>query len=168
MSKILIVEDDENILELEKDYIEASNMEAQGATNGNDGLELALNNDYDLILLDVMLPGINGFDICKKIRETKNTPVIFVTAKREEIDKISGLGFGADDYIVKPFSPAELVARIKAHINRFPRRGALHPGQRGGDGFCLYRPDAEKIRARHSSAIRRSRLPKRNLRCFIF
>ena len=100
MSKILIVEDDENILELEKDYIEASYMEAQGATNGNDGLELALNNDYDLILLDVMLPGINGFDICKKIRETKNTPVIFVTAKREEIDKISGLGFGADDYIV--------------------------------------------------------------------
>ena len=119
MSKILIVEDDENILELEKDYIEASNMEAQGATNGNDGLELALNNDYDLILLDVMLPGINGFDICKKIRETKNTPVIFVTAKRDEIDKISGLGFGADDYIVKPFSPAELVARIKAHINRY-------------------------------------------------
>ena len=119
MSKILIVEDDENILELEKDYIEASNMEAQGATNGNDGLELALNNDYDLILLDVMLPGINGFDNCKKIRETKNTPVIFVTAKREEIDKISGLGFGADDYIVKPFSPAELVARIKAHINRY-------------------------------------------------
>ena len=85
MSKILIVEDDENILELEKDYIEASNMEAQGATNGNDGLELALNNDYDLILLDVMLPGINGFDICKKIRETKNTPVIFVTAKREDV-----------------------------------------------------------------------------------
>ena len=121
MSKILIVEDDENILELEKDYIEASNMEAQGATNGNDGLELALNNDYDLILLDVMLPGINGFDICKKIRETKNTPVIFVTAKREEIDKISGLGFGADDYIVKPFSLVELEARVQAHLRREER-----------------------------------------------
>jgi len=119
LSKILIVEDDENILELEKDYIEASNMEAQGATNGNDGLELALNNDYDLILLDVMLPGINGFDICKKIRETKNTPVIFVTAKREEIDKISGLGFGADDSLTKPFRVAELRARVAAHLRRY-------------------------------------------------
>ena len=114
MSKILIIEDDENILDLEKDYIEASEMHADGATDGNTGLELALNNEYDLILLDVMLPGINGFEICKKIRETKNTPIIFVTAKRDEIDKISGLGYGADDYIVKPFSPAELVARIKA------------------------------------------------------
>ena len=119
MSKILIIEDDENILDLEKDYIEASEMHADGATDGNTGLELALNNEYDLILLDVMLPGINGFEICKKIRETKNTPIIFVTAKRDEIDKISGLGYGADDYIVKPFSPAELVARIKAHINRY-------------------------------------------------
>ena len=89
------------------------------ALAGAAGLEKALEISPDLILLDVMLPGINGFDICKKIRETKNTPVIFVTAKREEIDKISGLGFGADDYIVKPFSPAELVARIKAHINRY-------------------------------------------------
>ena len=104
MSKILIIEDDENILDLEKDYIEASEMHADGATDGNTGLELALNNEYDLILLDVMLPGINGFEICKKIRETKNTPIIFVTAKRDEIDKISGLGYGADDYIVKPFS----------------------------------------------------------------
>ena len=92
MSKILIIEDDENILDLEKDYIEASEMHADGATDGNTGLELALNNEYDLILLDVMLPGINGFEICKKIRETKNTPIIFVTAKRDEIDKISGLG----------------------------------------------------------------------------
>jgi len=119
LSKILIIEDDENILDLEKDYIEASEMHADGATDGNTGLELALNNEYDLILLDVMLPGINGFEICKKIRETKNTPIIFVTAKRDEIDKISGLGYGADDYIVKPFSPAELVARIKAHISRY-------------------------------------------------
>ena len=119
MSKILIIEDDENILDLEKDYIEASEMRADGATDGNTGLELALNNEYDLILLDVMLPGINGFEICKKIRETKNIPIIFGTAKRDEIDKISGLGYGADDYIVKPFSPAELVARIKAHISRY-------------------------------------------------
>ncbi len=106
LSKILIIEDDENIVGFEKDYIEASEMHADGATDGNTGLELALNNEYDLILLDVMLPGINGFEICKKIRKTKNTPIIFVTAKRDEIDKISGLGYGADDYIVKPFSPA--------------------------------------------------------------
>lgn len=119
MSNILIIEDDENILELEKDYLEASDMTVCATTNGKEGLELALNENFDLILLDVMLPGINGFEICKKIREVKNTPVIFVTAKRDEIDKISGLGFGADDYIVKPFSPGELVARVKAHISRY-------------------------------------------------
>lgn len=119
MSNILIIEDDENILELEKDYIEASDMQAVGTTDGRKGLELALSENFDLILLDVMLPNINGFEICKKIREVKNTPVIFVTAKRDEIDKISGLGYGADDYIVKPFSPGELVARVKAHISRY-------------------------------------------------
>ena len=118
MSKILIIEDDENILDLEKDYIEASEMHADGATDGNTGLELALNNEYDLILLDVMLPGINGFEICKKIRETKNTPIIFVTAKRDELDKISGLGYGADDYIVKPFLPKELIYRVNAILRR--------------------------------------------------
>ena len=118
MSKILIIEDDENILDLEKDYIEASEMHADGATDGNTGLELALNNEYDLILLDVMLPGINGFEICKKIRETKNTPIIFVTAKRDEIDKISGLGYGADDYITKPFNILEVKARLKAIMRR--------------------------------------------------
>ncbi len=119
VSNILIIEDDVNILELEKDYIEASDMQAVGTTDGQKGLELALSGNFDLILLDVMLPNINGFEICKKIREVKNTPVIFVTAKRDEIDKISGLGYGADDYIVKPFSPGELVARVKAHISRY-------------------------------------------------
>lgn len=119
MSNVLIIEDDVNILELEKDYLEANGLTVTGTANGAEGLKLALEDDFDLVLLDVMLPQINGFDICKKIREVKNTPIIFVTAKRDEIDKISGLGYGADDYIVKPFSPPELVARIKAHINRY-------------------------------------------------
>ncbi|MDD6728947.1 MAG: response regulator transcription factor [Eubacteriales bacterium] len=119
MSKVLIVEDDMNILRLESDYLQANGFDTETATDGKAGLELALNGDFDLILLDVMLPEINGFEICKKIRQQKNIPVIFVTAKREEIDKITGLGFGADDYIVKPFSPGELVARVKAHITRY-------------------------------------------------
>lgn len=131
MNNILIIEDDENILDIEKDYIEASGMTAVGTTDGKQGLELALANSFDLILIDVMLPGINGFDICKKIREVKNTPIIFVTAKRDEIDKITGLGYGADDYIVKPFSPAELVARIKAHIARY--NALVNYVQKSGD-----------------------------------
>lgn len=166
MSKILIVEDDENILELEKDYIEASNMEAQGATNGNDGLELALNNDYDLILLDVMLPGINGFDICKKIREIKNTPVIFVTAKREEIDKISGLGFGADVILLNRSPLPSLMQELRHTLTDTKLLQAKT--SRKTTFLCVTISSFSKIRARHSSAIRKSRLPKRNLRCFIF
>lgn len=119
MSRILIVEDDENILQLEQDYLEANGFDTDATTNGRDGMEMAINGNYDLILLDVMLPGANGFDICQTIRKNKNIPIIFVSAKREESDKINGLGFGADDYIVKPFSPGELVARVKAHINRY-------------------------------------------------
>lgn len=119
MSKILIVEDDSNILRLERDYLEANGFEAVTACDGEAGMEKAINEDFDLIILDVMLPGINGFEICKKIRNEKNIPIIFVSAKKEELDKITGLGFGADDYIVKPFSPGELVARVKAHISRY-------------------------------------------------
>ena len=119
MSKILIVEDDSNILRLERDYLEANGFEAVTACDGEAGMEKAINDDFDLIILDVMLPGINGFEICKKIRNEKNIPIIFVSAKKEELDKITGLGFGADDYIVKPFSPGELVARVKAHISRY-------------------------------------------------
>lgn len=119
MSKILIVEDDSNILRLERDYLEANGFEAVTACDGETGMEKALVGNFDLIILDVMLPGIDGFEICKKIRNEKNIPIIFVSAKKEELDKITGLGFGADDYIVKPFSPGELVARVKAHISRY-------------------------------------------------
>lgn len=121
MDKILIVEDDKNILELERDYLEANGFSTQAASDGRTGLEMALNNSYSLIILDVMLPNMNGFDVCKRIREEKDIPILLVTAKRDDPDKINGFGFGADDYIVKPFSPSELVARVKAHILRYKR-----------------------------------------------
>ena len=117
MRKILIVEDDILIAEIERDYLEIEDLEVTICQDGQEGMKLALSNDYDLILLDVMLPGVNGFTICREIRKQKDVAIIMVTAKREDLDKIRGLGLGADDYIVKPFSPSELVARVKAHIN---------------------------------------------------
>ncbi len=121
MRKILIIEDQQSIAELEKDYLEINNFQVDIKNNGREGLELALNKDYDLILLDLMLPDIDGFEICKKIRKEKNIPILIISARGEDIDKIRGLGLGADDYISKPFSPNELVARVKAHLNRFDR-----------------------------------------------
>lgn len=119
--KILVVEDDNNILQLEADYLEANGFTVESASNGKDGLELALNNKYDLILLDIMLPEIDGLEICEKIRAKTDIPIILVSAKKDDLDKIKGLGLGADDYIVKPFSPSELVARAVAHIKRYER-----------------------------------------------
>ena len=121
MKRVLIIEDDEKITEIERDYLEANDFEVELAANGNDGLQKAISIDYNLILLDIMLPGIDGFNICRQIRKIKETPILLVSAKREEIDKIRGLGLGADDYIVKPFSPNELVARVKSHIARYER-----------------------------------------------
>ena len=121
MSRILIIEDEESIAELEKDYLELNSYEVVIAGDGNKGLELALNEDFDLCILDLMLPGMDGFDICREIREVKNIPIIMVSAKKDDIDKIRGLGLGADDYMTKPFSPSELVARVKAHLSRYDR-----------------------------------------------
>ena len=121
MSKILIVEDEEAIADLEKDYLELSGFEVQVANDGVKGLELALSDDFNLVILDLMLPGVDGFEICRKVREEKNTPIIMVSAKKDDIDKIRGLGLGADDYMTKPFSPSELVARVKAHMARYKR-----------------------------------------------
>ncbi|MCU6762930.1 Staphylococcal respiratory response protein A [uncultured Roseburia sp.] len=121
MSKILIIEDEEAIADLEKDYLELSGFEVEIETRGDSGLERALNHDFDMFILDLMLPGVDGFEICKQIREVKNTPVLMVSAKKDDIDKIRGLGLGADDYITKPFSPSELVARVKAHLARYER-----------------------------------------------
>ena len=121
MSKILIIEDEVAIAELEKDYLELSGFEVSIENTGDAGLRAALREPYDLFILDLMLPGVDGFEICKKIREKKNTPIIMVSAKKEDIDKIRGLGLGADDYMTKPFSPSELVARVKAHLARYER-----------------------------------------------
>lgn len=121
MARILIIEDETAIAELEKDYLELSDFEVVLEPDGSGGAARALDEDFDLIILDLMLPGMNGFDICKLIRETKNTPIIMVSAKSEDIDKIRGLGLGADDYITKPFSPSEMVARVKAHLARYER-----------------------------------------------
>ena len=121
MKRILIIEDEESIAELEKDYLELSGFEVEIENDGAEGLKKALSEEFDLFILDLMLPGVDGFEICRKVREVKNTPIIMVSAKKEDIDKIRGLGLGADDYITKPFSPSEMVARVKAHLARYER-----------------------------------------------
>jgi len=121
MKKVLIVEDEMSIAELEKDYLELSGFEVSIENTGDGGLEKALNEDFSIIVLDLMLPGTDGFEVCRLVREQKDIPIIMVSAKKEDIDKIRGLGLGADDYMTKPFSPSELVARVKAHLSRYER-----------------------------------------------
>lgn len=129
MKRILIIEDDKSIAELEQDYLEINNFETVIAETGNKGLDLALNENFDLVLLDVMLPGKDGFAICEEIRKAKEVPILMVTAKTEDIYKICGLRTGADDYIVKPFNPNELVARVEAHISRYERLTSMDKHQ---------------------------------------
>lgn len=121
MSRILIVEDEQSIAELERDYLELSNFTVEIENDGLVGLDRAINEDFDMYILDLMLPNVDGFEILRQIREKKNTPILMVSAKKDDIDKIRGLGLGADDYITKPFSPSELVARVKAHLARYER-----------------------------------------------
>lgn len=121
MAKILIIEDEKEIADLEKDYLEMNDFEVECFDRGDTGLEAAEKNDYDLIVLDLMLPGLDGFDVCRKVRAVKDIPIIMVSAKKDDIDKIRGLGLGADDYLTKPFSPGELVARVKAHLAQYER-----------------------------------------------
>ncbi|OBZ16965.1 response regulator transcription factor [Bacillus sp. FJAT-26390] len=121
MKNILIIEDEKAIAELERDYLESYGFSVHIEGRGDIGLQKALEGKFDLIILDVMLPKIDGFEICRQIRQSVNIPVLMVTAKKEDIDKIRGLGLGADDYMTKPFSPSELVARVKAHLARYER-----------------------------------------------
>ena len=121
MNKILIIEDDTSIAELERDYLEMDGYQCQIESNGVKGLEIARNNDFNLIILDLMLPDMDGFSICRTLRKETEIPILMVSARKEDIDKIRGLGLGADDYITKPFSPGELVARVKSHLNRYER-----------------------------------------------
>ena len=131
MSKILIVEDEEAIADLEKDYLELSDFEVTIENRGDTVLQTALSGEFDLVILDLMLPGMDGFEVCRHIREKKDLPVLMVSAKKDDIDKIRGLGLGADDYITKPFSPSELVARVKAHMSRYSR--LVGSGQKQND-----------------------------------
>lgn len=133
MSKLLIVEDDKEIAMLERDYLELSGYETKVVDDGNQAAELALTGEYDLILLDLMLPGCDGLDVCRRIRDRVDVPILMVTARSESVDKIRGLGIGADDYVAKPFDPAELVARVKAHLSRYQRL----TGGRGEDDEAI-------------------------------
>ena len=121
MSKVLIIEDEVAIAELQKDYLEINDYEVTIEHDGAKGLEAALKEEFDLVILDLMLPGMDGYEICKNIRSKKDIPIIIVSAKKDDIDKVRGLGLGADDYMTKPFSPSELVARVKAHLSRYER-----------------------------------------------
>lgn len=128
MKKILIIEDEASIAELERDYLEINGFGVEIEKSGDMGLKRAKSEDYDLIILDLMLPKVDGFEICRQIRSSSDVPILMVSAKKEDIDKIRGLGLGADDYITKPFSPSELVARVKAHLARYERLvGAKEP-----------------------------------------
>ncbi len=121
MKRILLIEDEQVIVEVVKDYLEVSGFVVDIATSGDVGLTKALEEDYDLMILDLMLPKTDGYEICKRVRQVKNIPILMVSAKKEDIDKIRGLGLGADDYMTKPFSVGELVARVKAHLARYDR-----------------------------------------------
>ena len=138
MKRILIIEDDQGIAELERDYLEANGFSADIAVDGKIGEKKALEDAYDLILLDIMLPSRDGFQICRTIREAKDIPILMVSARQEDIDKIRGLGLGADDYIVKPFSPNELVARVKGHLARYEQ--LIFPLGRLWPIICMHRP----------------------------
>ncbi|WP_330587185.1 response regulator transcription factor [Aminipila butyrica] len=137
--KILVIEDDKSIAELERDYLEINGYECDLAADGIRGLEMALTGDYALIILDIMIPGMDGFELCARFREQSDTPVILLSAKKEDIDKVRGLGLGADDYMTKPFSPNELMARVKSHIGRYERLTGKDGGKNGGNRLLKIR-----------------------------
>ncbi|AVK46994.1 two-component system response regulator [Clostridium sp. MF28] len=139
MRKILIIEDDKLIAELERDYLEVSGFKTEIAFNGEDGLNFALNREFDLILLDLMLPSKDGFQLCKEIRSNKEIPILMVTAKKDSVDKIKGFNLGADDYIVKPFDPSELVARVNAHLARYDRLTSIGKKDNIDNGVMVFK-----------------------------
>ncbi|QDH20171.1 response regulator transcription factor [Saccharibacillus brassicae] len=149
--KILIVEDDSAIAEIERDYLEIDGFGVELVDNGTDGIVRGSSGEFDLILLDVMLPGADGFAVCRKLRETMDIPILMVTARQEDIDKIRGLGLGADDYIVKPFSPGELVARVKSNLAQYERlrsRSAMPADGELKVGQIAIRPQSRRVYVR--------------------
>ena len=145
MSRVLIIEDDTSIAELERDYLEINGFECEIAARGTTGLEKALNENFDLIIIDIMLPGMDGFEVITELRKKKQIPVIFLSARNSDIDKIRGLGLGADDYMTKPFSPNELVARVKAHIERFGILTRVSKSSLISAGSVVIDTDADKV-----------------------
>lgn len=149
MKKILIVEDDISIAEIERDFLEINDFACTIITDGLEGMQEALSGQYDLILLDLMLPGLDGLEICKKIRATIDIPILMVTAKTEDVDKVRGLGLGADDYIAKPFSPTELVARVRANLAQYERLKSASPPSGGAGeiqvGNIRLNPQARRV-----------------------
>jgi DNA-binding response OmpR family regulator len=144
VKKILIIEDDASIANLQKDYLELSGYAVEIADNGTDGLAALDRERFDLILLDVMLPGIGGFEVLRAIREQEETPVLLVSARAEEIYKVNGLGLGADDYITKPFGSGELVARVNAHLSKFERMKERFGKEREGSKLVVRGLEVQK------------------------
>jgi len=144
--RVLVIEDDQSIAELIRDYLEINKMEALLAMDGPQGLEKAMESDPDLIVLDLMLPGMDGFEVCRRLRAHTQKPILILSARKEDIDKIRGLGLGADDYVVKPFSPGELIARIQAHIARYRRLTTAAPAG-SPDGIPAERENVIRIRS---------------------
>ncbi len=154
IKKILIIEDDDDIASIEQDYLEVSGYEVKVEENGTRGLAEAMTGDYDLILLDVMLPGMDGFQICRKLRDKIDVPIMMVTAKRTDIDKIRGLGFGADDYIEKPFSPGVLVAKVKSQLAQYERlKGKQHEKKRITIGEISLESDTHRVFVRGQEKV---------------
>lgn len=169
MKRILIAEDDPEIAQLEQDYLEMNSFESDIAADGAQALEMGLAGGYDLILLDIMLPRMDGYAVCRKLREKLDIPILMVTAKGESSDKILGLGLGADDYIPKPFDPAELVARIKSHINRYER--LTNPGASAGKNDEIRIGDSLVIHPKNWKVFkngRELRLPNREFEILVF
>jgi len=145
--RILIIEDEAALASLLSDYLRADGFEAEARGDGPSGLEAALSNSFDLVLLDLMLPGMDGFEVCRRLRALNDVPVLILSARREDGDKIRGLGLGADDYVVKPFSPAELVARVKSHLARYERlTGRARADRWISDGGLEVNVEARRVR----------------------
>lgn len=145
MATILVADDEQEILELLTDYLEAEGYTVLGAPDGTRALDLARSQPVDCLILDVMMPGLNGFEVCKQLRETQDLPILFLSARQTDVDKIRGLGLGGDDYIGKPFSPGEVVARVKALLRRYKRGEAAAPGPRLTFGHLAIEPRAREV-----------------------
>ncbi|HTO23892.1 MAG TPA: response regulator transcription factor [Spirochaetia bacterium] len=145
--RILIIEDEAALAALLTDYLAADGFSVEARTDGTSGLEAARGGGFDLVLLDLMLPGMDGFEVCRRLRQEADMPVLILSARREDGDKIRGLGLGADDYVVKPFSPAELVARVKSHLSRYERlTGRARADRWISDGGLEVNVEARRVR----------------------